>query len=589
MDHASRPVRIRNFIAKTVPGVSPESSAEQTTIVSIPAFSGIWLEIEAWSADEAAQLARVIADGSARLLVGDHTEFTEQAEGPYANLVLIELDVGRRSIRLTSSLFGLPPVFVVRQGRQFGLTTPLPPTPQFGIPLGALDLEAAADVLRWGHPLDGRTMATNVRVLAPGEEANIGPDGELHTTRRETLPDGREYANLSSDEILDDMCRTFAANARRVNTDGSVVSLSGGLDSRATAVALLKAGHTTSFVTLAVNERALDARLAHAFCHNYGAAHHVVYLGKEFISGLPERVSKTAQLTYGVSALSQSIDHFMYEQLGPRVTGRVSGNLGNQVGRGGVESLTADEPRASMLSEALRAAVSARKREPWYLPRMTEQGFAKVLFQQEVSFWSIPNYVVGSRFAIQQSLYASRKLLALANALFARDPELNSPSAASIRARDLRHRIRGTPIRTSFQRRFLIQNDDRGRRIPINWGWLAHGGWSIPWVIEASQAALDSAVVKYSSGSGFTARLARAVPESFRRPYGLVRWPEILRGPLREFVNDTVRSERAAQSGAFARTGVNEMLDSFYAGDSAQYGSVVRALELACASQVLSH
>jgi len=220
---------------------------------------------------------------------------------------------------------------------------------------------------------------------------------------------------------------------------------------------------------------------------------------------------------------------------------------------------------------------------------MTEQGFAKVLFQQEVSFWSIPNYVVGSRFAIQQSLYASRKLLALANALFARDPELNSPSAASIRARDLRHRIRGTPIRTSFQRRFLIQNDDRGRRIPINWGWLANGGWSIPWVIEASQAALDSAVVKYSSGSGLTARLARAVPESFRRPYGLVRWPGILRGPLSEFVNDTVRSERAAQSGAFARTGVNEMLDSFYAGDSAQYGSVVRALELACASQVLSH
>src|SRR4029077_20337538 len=163
-------------------------------------------------------------------------------------------------------------------------------------------------------------------------------------------------------------------------------------------------------------------------------------LSDEFYRRSPQLLLRSADLTGGVSCLSQTADLFLYESMPASFTARISGNLGNQVGRGGVESLSAYQPSPEVFSPEVRERLAARQLSPCFIPRLAdEEDYGRTLFGQEVPYWSIANYVVGSSHAYQLTPYADRHLMNLSRAAFTRDTELQHPTWKVLRARDLRH------------------------------------------------------------------------------------------------------------------------------------------------------
>ena len=317
-----------------------------------------------------------------------------------------------------------------------------------------------------------------------------------------------------------------------------------------------------------------------AVCKACGLEHHTVLLDASFVSRVPELVIKTATLAGGISCLSQTADLFLYEQLASRFNTRISGNLGNQVGRGGVESLSAYRPDPAVFSAGVRECLGVRPLSPWFIERLAHD-YGAVLFGQEVHFWSIANYVVGSARALQLTPYADRHLLYLSRAAFTRDPQLQSPTWKALRARDLRHRLRGTERALSFQREFLARHGMMTERVPLNWGWRAAAGWSPKWRARAIASAADATMSKFSSKPGIAQPLARWLGSKLGHRSALVDWPTLVRGRLREVARDTFSSTIVRQSGIFDSANLERMLDAHFGGGADHHATVSRCLEIA--------
>jgi hypothetical protein len=228
----------------------------------------------------------------------------------------------------------------------------------------------------------------------------------------------------------------------------------------------------------------------------------------------------------------------------------------------------------------LQRALQDRPVEPWYLERMRTRGFAQTLFTEEVNYWSIPNYVLGSAHAVQLTPYADRRLIQLAAKLFAGMSELHAPSAQSIRRRDLRHRIAGPPIEQSFQRSLLRKADTLGGAVAINWGWLASGGWSPRWLLAALPTAASAGLGKFSPG---LQRACSALP-----PFGLADWPFLLQHDLRDLTHDCLASEAVRDGALFDGPKMSALVERHFRGTEPRYATVSRVLEIALACQVIA-
>ena len=309
--------------------------------------------------------------------------------------------------------------------------------------------------------------------------------------------------------------------------------------------------------------------------------HHTVLLDQQFARRAPELLTEAADLSGGVACLSQTVDLYLYDSLPAPFAARVSGNLGNQVGRGGVESLSVYQPKAEVFSETIRDRLAARPLSPWFIPRLAEQDYGETLFGQEVHFWSIPNYVIGSSRALQLTPYADQRLLLLSRAAFALDRELHPPSREILRKRDVRHRMSGTPRALSFQRQFIAEHDLRGREVPLNWGWRAPGGSSVRWRLAALASATDAALTSIRGQSSRLRPFAQWASSRLGHRSSLVDWPGLVKGPLRELVMDAVASQPVRRAGVFNASALDSMLRRHFGGSEDSHQTVVRVLELA--------
>jgi len=581
-----RPIAVKRLSAAKFNGGEPhlqECNAEPTSslVLRLVSLAGqLEVIVEARHLEDLSALRLQADHGRMRLLIGDESqlEYFDLTEC-YANLLQADLDLRLGCVHCSTSVVGLPPLFIVEAARGAALAAPLRPDRAHALGLGRLDLEAAADVLRWGHPIDNRTLACGLRLAPPGSRVTLSAAG-VHIERLPSADWDLTSTNADPAEIVEQQMAVFARAAGRMDARAAFMSLSGGLDSRAVAAATLCAGRVVPCVTLALERRSLDAQLAAAFCKVYGLEHRIILTGDAFCRGLAERVVRSAHMTLGVSALSQSIDLYLYEQMGSNIPNRISGNLGNQVGRGGVESVTASVHPGEGFSPELRRALDARPVEPWYVTRMRTQGFSRTLFTEEVNYWSIPNYVLGSAYAVQLTPYADRRLIRLSAQLFAGLDELRAPTARSIRQRDLRHRLAGPPIKQSFQRSFLRDFDARGKRVAINWGWLARGGWSPRWLLAALPTVASAGLSKFAPAMH---GIRRALP-----PFGLADWPALLREDLRELTNDCFASEAVRNSGLFDPEKMARLLDRHFRGIEAHHETVARVLEIGLACLVVA-
>ena len=530
----------------------------------------------------AADIARLQAQatsGVLRLLVGDASEFQgTDLDNPYGNLVQIEIDLLNGRVEFCTSLVGLPPLFLLRDSRGRALGVPTRPDSSHGMRLSEPDVSAAADVLRWGHPIGNRTLAANLSLVPACSRGVFGPHGAFSAYSLQEAVFNSRFDGVDDQTLVEMQIAAFGEATQRMDLKDAVISLSGGLDSRAVAVAALIRDPKLLCVTLAANQRSLDYRLARRFCETFGANHKIISTGVQFRAGLADRVIEAARLTLGVDAVSQSVDLYLYEQLGSGVRSRISGNLGNQVGRGGVESLSVSQPPQAVLTADLRSELASRPLEPWYLRGMKQDGFSQTLFTEEVNYWSTANYALGSSFATQVSPYANRKLIHLASHLFTGRSELSIATVRSLRKRDTLHRLAGPSADYSFQRRYLAGAAGPARRVAINWGWLADGGWSARWVARALPTVASAALLKLAPQSK---SLRDHLP-----PFGLVDWRALVKRDLQELVRDVLSSSAVVQSGLFNDQVMSVELDRYFGADaSPHHGSVIRMLEigLACA------
>jgi Asparagine synthase len=517
--------------------------------------------------------------GELRLVVGDVAEaLASRGMEMCANATVVRLDVRSSTAEISTSLTGLPPLFVFKEGARRALSSPFIPNAASGSLRP--DLDGIADCLRWGHPLDGRTLFADLKITPSNSRVQVGANGDF-TEETQSWPADEALAALSAYELVSQQVSVFLDAAGRFDTSQAFVSLSGGLDSRASLVGLLAHNRRPACVTMAGSHKNLDAQLARAFCESYGLQHNIVVLDDSFRTRLPDLVADAARASGGVACLSQSADLFMYEKLQSEFTSRISGNLGNQVGRGGVESLAAYQPSPEVFSLQIQQKLHARSVAPWFIPRLVGKNYAQVLFGQEVPFWSMANYVVGSTRAQQLTPYADRRLLLLARELFARNPDFRRPTRKLMRKRDLRHRIFGTPLRSSFQRQLLASHDRLGESVPLNWGWHAAGGGSIVGRLSAIASATDAAMIKLARDSGMASPVATWLSSKLGHRSALVDWRHMLRRSLRDLVFDTFGSHAVIQSEVFDIPVVQSILQKHFNGVSDHHLTIVRAFEVA--------
>jgi asparagine synthase (glutamine-hydrolysing) len=115
-----------------------------------------------------------------------------------------------------------------------------------------LDRLGAAQQLTFGYPLGTRTLFEDVRCLPPASRTRIDSDGRLDISRLSQHDFGAESVAVRSvDENAAELVSRFTAACRRRHSENgrNIVSLSGGLDSRAVAGAYHHAGLSGSAAT----------------------------------------------------------------------------------------------------------------------------------------------------------------------------------------------------------------------------------------------------------------------------------------------------------------------------------------------------
>ena len=335
--------------------------------------------------------------------------------------------------------------------------------------------------------------------------------------------------------------------------------------------------------TMTGARRSLDARTAAALCESYGTEHVPVVFDEAFERDLPRFVDTASLLSGGLESLSQAPEVHLYSFLRGRFSARMSGNLGNQVGRGGTEGIGLRGADLEILSRAMKEIPASAGH--WLLGELgqgTSDSF-EFLLQCEVPFTLAANYSVGNHFAVQQSPYADR---ALVETLAARPiSAFISPSGSrfQMRLRDLRHRFLGASAQVSFQRRLVSRLGGPASRIAVNWGWRPQGGVSLGGMV-LGYATLTGIVARsrgYDRGR-FRAVWARSgvmALNNFRDPK---RW---LKESLRDFTMDSIRTACDAAPELFDRPVVERRLEEHFAGRQDHFHTVTFALDLALAHQ----
>jgi hypothetical protein len=333
--------------------------------------------------------------------------------------------------------------------------------------------------------------------------------------------------------------------------------------------------------TLTGETLSLDAAIACRISNAHGYTHDVVRLGGEFLRRLPDCILAAGECTGGPGCVEQSAEVHYYHSLPVRFRSRISGFLGNQIGRRGMEQLSARNADSHVFSNDLRKLVKGREplRTTWRINEAAASGLTPMefLLHREVPFAEAANYAVGQTFSSQISPYADRTLVELS----ARRPraEARGGPLPNPRLRDLAHRFLGEPSDRSFQRRFVKREGGFVARYPINWGWRADGGVSIPGMISGSLAAADA----YGARQGRVAHLIRIALEitGLAGLHEYRRWDDRLKGPVRHFLGDMLTSRAVRDSGLFDNVALIRAVDRLIFRREGQVDTLIAALEVA--------
>ena len=546
-----------------------------------------------FSADRRLELAFIAAESPAEpeageelgLLIGDDAEWDEtQGESCMAGAAYMQWQPSENSLRVLGSIIGLPPVYVCRLPGAVAITSEIRLLHAVTTLRLAVDPQAVVELFTVGYPLHHRSLFKDVALMPGGYFLRANSLGVSNVASFWEPPQCE--SEMDPVGFIDYQTEAFRKAVGKLKLSDSVFSLTGGLDTRAILAVLSGMDVRLTACTISgPRTLCLDARQARDLCKAVGLPHVVVSLDDMYLRDLPAYVMEASLFSGGLASLGQAHEVYFYrkiERLGSR---RLSGILGNQVGRGGVEGVARRGADLSVLTPSLNGAIGNEPKEHWLSQASERSGYTltRSLIQRENLFSLLGNYSIGHHFMTQQHPYASVQLIenAVGGALASGQHTPFSPIRA--RFRDLRHRFLGEPVGRSFQRKVIAAANGFVARYPINWGWRAEGGVSLRGLALGGLALADAAWSRGNPSTGFGRKVLRAtgvVGIQEIRP-----WREWMDGPLHDFVNDSLRSRAVANSELFDIPRMTQLLDEHYGKVKAHYETLVAALDLALAHQ----
>ena len=526
--------------------------------------------------------ARPPDSGHVTFLLGDDAEWSDStSSAAMGSATTIHVDLESGALRVISSIVGLPAVFLYSSDSGVAVAS----NPALMVAARLLDTptiepRSAYELFTIGYPLEHRTIFEGVSIIPGGHVLDVDPRGRF--ALREGWHPTCHPEVTTWDDHVNRQLEAFRGAARRISVSRSVLSLTGGLDTRAILAVLIEQGLSVSACTVTGGTRlSLDARAARDLCRSYSIPHHVIGLGDDFLRDLPRLVRVASRLSGGLASLEQSHEVYFHEQLSSQFERRLSGFLGNQVGRLGVEGLSMRAARTSVLNSSLQSSARTAGCEHWLtrLARESQRSLPRLLVQQECLASSVGNMGIGAHYLVQQSPYASRELIEASMCPPCGADQGVAFSPRTARLRDLRHRLVGPSRRRSFQRRLIVEAGGPVSTTAVNWGWKPKGGLSLSGLLWGLGALIDAASTPFVQDR---ARLRQGLERVGIRGIHHARPYEVwLNSALGDFVNDTLRASRVRESGLFDNRVLCRHLDEHFGGVTSHYDTIVAALDLA--------
>jgi hypothetical protein len=504
----------------------------------------------------------------------DHSDFLKNTAGG----VPIRFDSATNTLRMSTSIVGMPPVYLYRTKTVTAVTSDIHLLRTIpGVRL-ELDPVSVLEVGQIGHPVEHRSLFRDLVLVESGSHLRFGPDG-VTVEQAWRLPDAPPY---DWPQFIEAQIDAFTSALAATRIQRSFLSLTAGLDTRTVFSTLAAQQRLLPAATMSGPRLSLDAMIARRLCNAYGVDHMVVTYADQFTQRLPQYMESASLLSGGLASLDQSPEVHMYHHVGQGFGGRLSGNLGNQVGRGGTEGVSVRKAHIGILGDSFKAAKKQPGEEHWLLSKLNQSRRERLDFilRNETVFTSVGNYSVSNHFAIQQSPYGTRQLIETLS--HQPNTEAGQPSSSKLRMRlrDLRHRFIGEPEERSFQRTLVHRQGGFAAECPVNWGWKPKGG------VSPAGAVMGSATLvgMYARAKGWDGGMLRTPMRITGLP-GLHDFRESVTW-LREmpdYTKDVLLSTRMRDAGIFDMKVLQPMVENHFSGRGDAYHTLVFALDLALA------
>ena len=269
------------------------------------------------------------------------------------------------------------------------------------------------ELVKIGKPINHRTLFREIGIVPAGSLVTIS-EGRVQVKEGVWQPQEAPGFN-TSDDYLEAMVDAMQASIARMDLGRSFLSLTAGLDTRAILAVLAMQDKLLPAFTISGSSPTLDAMRARQLSKAYGFPHTLVSIDQCSEDKLPEYTVLASRYSGGLNSIEQAIELYFYELAGPGYTGRLSGNLGNQVGRSGTEGTGVRDAPTTSLGSFIDEYLQAWDNRHWFFKANPDKDLLSPHFivPRENLFAQLGNYCIGHEFVTQQTPYADRTLIDL--------------------------------------------------------------------------------------------------------------------------------------------------------------------------------
>jgi len=387
------------------------------------------------------------SEGTGEYLVHLYEEqgdsFFEELNGTFSGVLV---DTRKRKTFLFNDRYGMHRVFVHQGKDNFcfaseakALLSVLPDTREF-------DPKGLVELVTCGCTLGKNSLFKGIEVL-PGGSLYIFANGEL--VRSGQYFDRRSWETqdaLSDAELTSRFLELLPMVARRyISSQEAVgVSLTGGFDSRMVMASLNpEPGSLPCYSFGSMYRDTFDVKVARQVARACGQRHHVLTLGKNFVTNVWAYLEKAVLLSDGYLGLSGAAELYANSLAREVAPVRLTGNWGSELLRG-VRAFQFTAPAEGILSPELRRYVEEAGAAFKDLSEMKKASF--VVFQQA------PHQSHG-RLAIERSQVVPRTPFLdndLVKLMFRAAGTLNGFDLAAATIRNLRPDLLSIPTDRGF-------------------------------------------------------------------------------------------------------------------------------------------